>query len=292
MSVDEALDLYITHLRVEKGMSEETIKNYRSDLILFFSRLNKEDTEDLREKDLEEFVRLESRRLLSTSSILRRVSVVRSFYRFLDMEGIINLEIKKFETPKQGNRLPVVLSVEEVEDLLNAPDITTKDGLRDKAMLELMYSSGLRVSEIISLKLKDLNFQDGVIKIHGKGNKERVVPVNEYALDFVSEYVTTVRRQNKGRNKPEIFLNKYGEPLSRQFFFMRVKKYAEIAGITKTISPHTLRHSFATHMLENNADLRAVQEMLGHENIATTEIYTNISSTHIDNAYRLLKNKK
>ena len=292
MFINDAIDLYIRHLRVEKGASEETVKNYRSDLELFAKKLNRVDTDDLRPNDPEEFVRLESRRLLSTSSILRRLSVIRSFYRFLETEGIINLEIRKFDAPKQGSRLPVVLSVEEVDALLDAPDIATKDGLRDKAMLELMYSSGLRVSELISLKLKDINFDDWVVKVHGKGNKERVVPVGEYALDFVSLYITTSRKENKGRGKPEVFLNKYGEPLSRQFFFLRVKKYAEIAGITKNISPHTLRHSFATHMLENNADLRAVQEMLGHENIATTEIYTNISSLHIDRAYSLLKNKK
>lgn len=292
MNINEAINLFIRYLRVEKGVSEETIKNYQSDLELFAKRMNREDTDDLLPIDPQEFVRLESRRLLSTSSILRRLSTVKHFYRFLEGEGIIQIEVKKFESPKQGNRLPVVLSYDEVDDLLEMPDVTKKDGLRDKAMLEVMYSSGLRVSELLSLKLKDINFEECVIKVHGKGNKERMIPVSEFALDFVKEYIETVRRKNKGSKRPEVFLSKYGEPISRQFFFMRVKRYASDAGINKLISPHTLRHSFATHMLENQADLRAVQEMLGHENIATTEIYTNISPAHIDRAYYLLRKKK
>lgn len=292
MEISEAINSFLKYMRVEKGASEETIESYQSDLEIFAKELNKANVEDLTPYDIQDFVRIESRKLLATSTILRRLSVTRSFYRYLESEGIIHDELQRFDAPKNTYHLPVVLNVEEVEALLDMPDINKKDGLRDKAMLEVMYSSGLRVSELLSLTFKNVNFESGIITVKGKGNKERKVPIGEYALDYLNQYINTFRKKNVNRTSPYIFLNKYGEPLSRQFFFKRVKLYAEMAGISKTISPHTLRHCFATHMLERGAELRAVQEMLGHENIVTTEIYTNISTTRVMSAYNLYNKRK
>ena len=182
--------------------------------------------------------------------------------------------------------------MEEIDRLLDAPDTSKGDGLRDKAMLEVMYASGLRVSELLNLERERLNIKTGVISVMGKGAKERKVPIGEFALDYVIQYIETVRRKNRGKKSKYLFLSKYGEPLSRQYFFKQIKKYALLAGIEVNISPHTLRHCFATHLLENGAELRAVQSMLGHSNIATTQIYTHISTKRIVSAYDLYMNKK
>ena len=197
-------------------------------------------------------------------------------------------DVPEIESPKKPSRLPTCLSIEEVEALLDAPDLKTDTGIRDKAMLELMYASGLRVSELINLEKKNLNLVKGIVTIFGKGAKQRKVPVGEFAMEFVVKYINEVRgKYSKGGSK-YLFLNRSGQPLSRVFFFKQVRKYAEMAGIDKTISPHTLRHSFATHLLEGGAQLRAVQEMLGHTNIATTQIYTHVSTKRILSAYDLL----
>ena len=166
------------------------------------------------------------------------------------------------------------------------------EGIRDRAMLELMYSSGMRVSELLSLQINKINFSKGIIKIVGKGNKERYVPVGDFAIEYIDKYVNGPRKQNIGKRSKYLFLNRYGKPLSRQYFFLQVKKYASEANIEQSISPHTLRHCFATHMLENGAELRAVQELLGHSNISTTEIYTNISTKRILSAYDLYSKRK
>ena len=189
-------------------------------------------------------------------------------------------------------RLPTYLTIEEVEALLEAPDLTKKGELRDKAMLEVMYASGLRVSELINLEKHQLNMKRGVIKVMGKGSKERKVPIGEFALEYVVKYIEEARNFNPGKDSKYLFLNREGKPISRVYFFKQVRKYAERAGINKVISPHTLRHSFATHLVEQGAELRAVQEMLGHSNIATTQIYTHLSKSRIRSAYDLYMNKK
>ena len=193
---------------------------------------------------------------------------------------------------KKSEHLPNCLTVEEVEALLDAPDVRKKGELRDKAMLETMYASGLRVSELLSLERGMLNIKRGVIKVMGKGSKERKVPIGEFALEYVVRYIEEVREFNVGKGSKYLFLNRCGKPLSRVYFFKQVKKYAERAGINKEISPHTLRHCFATHLLEQGAELRAVQEMLGHSNIATTQIYTHLSKNRIRSAYDLFMNNK
>ena len=207
-------------------------------------------------------------------------------------EHIIEFQIDNLDKPKGTKKLPVCISVEEVEALLECPDLDKPEGQRDRAMLEVMYSSGLRISELLNLRMRDVNFSRGMINVIGKGDKERNVPIGDYALEYLYKYIEDGRSKNMNRNSPYLFLNRYGEPVSRVYFFKQVKKYAEKAGIVEEISPHTLRHCFATHMLENGAELRAVQEMLGHANIATTQIYTNISSKRILSAYDLYSKRK
>jgi len=292
MEINDAVDLYFQYLRVEKGVSNETIKNYAYDLRQFFEALPKDTTEDMLPTDITDFVTIQLKNQLSVPTILRRISSTMNFYLFLEREHIIDFVVKKFDRPKKMKRLPKTISVEEVEELLNAPDLEKDEGFRDRTMLEVMYSSGLRVSELLGLKMKQINLQKGIIDVIGKGNKQRKVPIGEYALDYVNEYIEKHRSHNKGKRSNYLFLNRYGEPLSRQYFFLQIKKYAKIAGIEEDISPHTLRHCFATHMLENGAELKALQEMLGHTNLSTTQIYTNVSTKRILDAYDLFTKHK
>ena len=292
MTLNEASNLYFQYLRVEKGVSNETIRNYAYDLKQFFTVLDKHQTEDLKSGDIQEFIRIQTQNMLSIPTILRRISSTKNLYLFLEKERIITFQIDSLEKPKGSKKLPICISIEEVEALLNQPDLDKPEGQRDRAMLEVMYSSGLRITELLNLKLKQINFERGMVKIVGKGNKERIVPIGDYALEYLNKYINDGRRKNMNRNSDYLFLNRYGEPVSRVYFFLQVKKYAKQAGIEVEISPHTLRHCFATHMLENGAELRAVQEMLGHTNIATTQIYTNISSKRILSAYDLDSKRK
>ncbi len=293
IDISDAIDLFFQHLIVEKSVEKTTIEDYEEDLKMFFKMLpDVKVTSDLCVKNIEDYIKYADGAGLSAATILRRISVIRNFYTFLSSEGYIDEEVKKIDTPKMPKRLPTVLTVEEVETLLEMPDITTDSGTRDRAMLETMYATGLRVSELCSLKVSEVNFQSKLITIIGKGNKQRSVPVSDFALQYLSNYVYMVRRRNPGRDTKYIFLNREGKPISRQYFFKQVKKYAEMAGIEDDISPHTLRHCFATHLLERGAELRAVQEMLGHSNLSTTQIYTEVSTNRITSAYDLLMGKK
>ncbi len=287
MDISDAIENYSQYIIAEKGLQRMTLQNYHDDLKQFFLYYpDKKDTSDLLGTDVLDFFRYELSLGLSTSTCLRRLSSLKSFYAFLNKEGIIHEEVPEMEPIKRPNHLPTCLSIEQVEDLLNAPDMETPDGIRDKAMLETMYASGLRVSELLGLELSRINLNAGIITIHGKGAKERKVPLGDFAKDYIIKYVNEVRNPMKKKvDKSYLFLNKYGQKLSRQYFFKVIKKYAAKAGITANISPHTLRHCFATHLLENKADLRVVQELLGHTNIATTEIYTHISTKRILSAY-------
>ena len=292
MEINDAVDLYFQYLRVEKGVSNETIRNYAYDLRQFFKALPKDSTEDMMPTDISDFTKIQMKKQLEVPTILRRISSTNNFYLFLEREHIIDFVVKDFDRPKKMSRLPVTISVDEVEDLLNAPDLNKDEGYRDRTMLEVMYSSGLRVSELLSLKIKQVNLEKGIIDVIGKGNKQREAPIGEYAADFVKTYIEEHRKHNPGKRSSYLFLNRYGNPLSRQYFFKQIKKYAEIAGIDEDISPHTLRHCFATHMLENGAELRALQDMLGHANLSTTQIYTNVSARRIHDAYDLFTKRK
>ena len=233
----------------------------------------------------------EYKAVIFDATIIRRITTIRGFYLFLAREGLIKESLIGLRLPKGEKKLPNVLSFEEVEDLLDAPDIENDSELRDKAMLETMYASGLRVSELLSLQLGNINFNEGYLKIKGKGSKERIVPIGEFALDFINRYVTLVRPKYAKNRTKYLFLNRDGAPISRQYFWRQIKKYALKANIDREISPHTLRHSFATHLLENGANLKEVQEMLGHTKIETTQIYTHVSTKRIISAYDKFMNR-
>ena len=286
MELIDAIDLFQQYLLVEKGLSKQTVKNYLDDLKQFFLLFKDyRYVEDLTGGDLRVFLAHEINSGKSVSTALRRLSSTKQFFYFLKREGYFFDEIPEVEAPKKPSRLPTCLTLEEVEALLDAPDLTTDSGIRDKAMLELMYASGLRVSELLSLEKKNLNINKGVVNVFGKGAKERKVPVGEFAMEYVLNYIEKVRGKYAKQGSKYLFLNRSGNPLSRVYFFKQIRKYAELAGIDKVISPHTLRHCFATHMLEGGAQLRAVQEMLGHTNIATTQIYTHVSTRRILSVY-------
>ena len=294
MEINESFDAFIQYLRVERGVSEITVKNYREDFKIFLlSFPDVRTTDDLSVDMLPEFVRRQDELARSSSTILRRYSLLRNYFSFLNEENILHEEIPDVDKPKSSKRLPFVMSNEEVDELLEAPDISKDNGMRDRAMLELMYATGLRVSELLSLRFRNVNMQNGLITVYGKGNKQRSVPVSSFALEFLRKYMDGPRKRVKeSKDTDIIFLNRDGKALSRTYFFMQVKRYAEEKGIDSSVSPHTLRHCFATHLLENGASLRAVQEMLGHSNIATTQIYTEVSTKRIMSAYDLYASRK
>ena len=286
MEIIDAIDLFHQYVLVEKGLSPQTWVSYLEDLQAFFDYYSsKKTTEDLEETDLYEFLKYELSLGLTVSTALRRLSSTRSFYLFLKKEGYYLGNIPDIETPKKPKHLPNCLSEEEVEALLNAPDLESPSGIRDKAMLETMYSSGLRVSELLNLKKGQVNLTKGVITVFGKGAKERKVPLSDYAIEYIRKYNTEVRNKSEHKGSEYLFLNRSGEPISRVYFFKQVRKYSELAGIETIVSPHTLRHSFATHLLNHGAQLRIVQGMLGHTNIATTQIYTHVSTEKLTEDY-------
>ena len=293
MEINDAIELYQQYLYVEKGLSIQTVNSYTDDLKRFFILFkDRHNTEDLQGEDILDFARYELSIGHSVPTVNRRTSAIKGFYLFLKREGTYTGDIPDIPTRKMPEKLPNCLSVEEVEDLLNAPNTEKPEGLRDRAMLETMYASGLRVSELLSLERARVNLKKAIITVYGKGSKERKVPLGDFAIEYIKQYVKEVRSKNPGCDSKYLFLNRYGEPLSRQYFFKQIRKYAAQAGIETIISPHTLRHCFATHLLENGAQLVAVQEMLGHANIATTQIYTHISTKRILSAYDLYMKRK
>ena len=286
MEIIDAVDMYKQYVLVEKGLSRQTWTSYLEDIQAFFNHFgDKKTTNDLEEKDLYEFLKHELAVGHSVSTALRRLSCMRNFFLFLKRDGYYTGAIPDIETPKKPKYLPNCLTEEEVEALLNAPDLSTPSGLRDKAMLETMYSSGLRVSELLALERGQVNLSKGVITVFGKGAKERRVPIADYAIEYIQQYIKEVRNKSEFKSSKYLFLSKKGEPLSRVYFFKQVKKYSLQAGIETNVSPHTLRHSFATHLLNHGAQLRIVQSMLGHTNIATTQIYTHVSSDKLKSDY-------
>lgn len=293
MEINDAANLFAQYLLVEKGLSKKTVDAYLTDLKLFFKYFkDKKDTEDLNPYDINSFMLYGASLGRKPSTTLRRAASIKHFYLFLKKDGYYNDEIPEIEGPKKEKILPTYLSVEEVERLLDAPNMKSPSGIRDKAMLELMYASGLRVSELLELEKANINLKKGIVIVFGKGAKERKVPMGDFALEYVVKYINQVRGKFHGADSKYLFLNKKGKPLSRVYFFKQIKKYASEVGIEKEISPHTLRHCFATHLLEGGAQLRTVQEMLGHANIATTQIYTHVSKDRIISAYDLFINKK
>ena len=294
MNLQEAIDKYLRVLAVEKGLSEDTIASYKSDLALFCRTFpEKQDTTDLYTYDLTEFAMRQDEEARAASTVARRLSALYRFFRFLADEELMEAPPDHPSRPKLPKRLPTALSFDEVEALLDQPDASNESGARDKAMLETMYACGLRVSELVSLCLKDINVKARIIVIrHGKGAKQRSVPISEFALEYLLDYINNYRVHNAGHKGPCIFLNRQGDPISRVYFWKQIKKYALDAGIDKEVSPHTLRHCFATHLLEGGAELRVVQELLGHTHLSTTQIYTHVSSRRISEAYEAYAKRK
>ena len=268
---------YNFYLRMERAMSQNTVASYCSDVGKFLEFYGGR-VEDVNVSDVDEY--LQSRSGLSERSQARVLSSLKSFFDWLVLENVLkDNPCDRIDAPKIGRYLPAVLSEEEVTCLIDSVDVSTWQGVRDKAILEVLYGCGLRVSEASGLKISCIYMKEGFVRIIGKGNKERLVPIGEMAVQAVDAYLS-VRPEPADQDSSDIlFLNRFGRPLSRVSMFTMIKKQAVAAGIRKEISPHTFRHSFATHLLEHGADLRVVQEMLGHESISTTEIYTHIDSS-------------
>lgn len=265
---------YISYLRIERAMSPNTVSSYSSDVEKFFLAVGKAPSA-VTTDDLRDYV--SSRRDLSKRSLARTLSSLRSFFDYLVMEGERkDNPCDAVDLPKLGRYLPSVLSVGEVEAILDSVDLTSWQGRRDRAILEVLYGCGLRVSEAVCLRISCLFLDEGFVRVVGKGDKERLVPIGEAAVDAVRDYLGQRPSAAVSEYDDILFLSRLGKPLSRVSMFNIVKRQAILAGIHKEISPHTFRHSFATHLIENGADLRVVQEMLGHENILTTEIYTHV----------------
>lgn len=285
------LDRFGDFLTLEKGTSPLTLEAYRRDVerLVDYARTKSATTPiDVTSKLLREFIYHLKDLGLSPSSIRRNVSAVRTYFRFLMSDGIVARDpSERLETPKKWRTLPDVLTVEEISRLLAAPTLDDPLAFRDRAMLELAYGAGLRVSEWITVGVKDLLLEDKLVRVFGKGSKERLVPIGRSAIGAVATYVRELRpRLEKGGGKGVLFLNARGEPLTRMGAWKILRRYVERAGIQKAVSPHTLRHSFATHLLEGGADLRAVQEMLGHADISTTQIYTHVDREYLRQVHK------
>ncbi len=286
---DAAVSSFINYLIVEKGLSANTIEAYRNDIVLFrkFLELEKVKLRDAGEETITRYVAFLFNAGYSPRSIMRFCSSLRHMYKFMAEEGMIpENPADILETPRAFRLLPKYLSDKEVETLLSLPDVETPFGQRDKAMIELLYATGLRVSELINLKINDLNMDECFLITFGKGAKERLVPFTDTARNWVKTYLNDGRITTlNGKESYVLFLNRFGNTLTRQGFWKILKGYGRKIGIADKLSPHTLRHTFATHLLEHGADLRAVQMMLGHSSITTTEIYTHISMERLKQVY-------
>lgn len=275
-SDERLLKDYSDYLKIERAMSPNTVASYCSDVSAFLEDSG-QPAESCGPDAIVDY--LAARRDLQDRSLARLVSALRSFFNYMIIEGMITENpCDKVESPKIGRHLPDVLSVGEVADIISSVPEDTWGGIRDRAILEMLYGCGLRVSEAVGIRISDVFFEESFVRVRGKGDKERIVPLGEMAEDAVRKYLS-VRPEPAGRAYGDIlFLNRFGKSLSRISVFNMIKRQALVCGITKEISPHTFRHSFATHLIENGADLRAVQEMLGHESILTTEIYTHVDT--------------
>lgn len=285
MSFDAQIDLYMDHLLVERKLSPHTLEAYRRDLgqlVRFAEMRGRRDFSELTELDLIEFLKQQHKTGLSVRTQARQLSAVRTCFRFLLQEGELSRDpSSEIAMPRMQRKLPQFLSVEEVDDLLAQPDSSPR-GLRDRAMIELLYATGLRVSELVSLPLDALDAKLGTVRAFGKRQKERLVPMGEFAQQAIQEYISSGRPTLlKGRRSASLFVTGRGRAMTRQGFWKMLKRYAVAAGIRGPVSPHKLRHSFATHLLERGADLRSVQAMLGHADLSTTEIYTHVNAARL-----------
>lgn len=288
----EPFDEYLVHLKIERDLADNSITSYRRDIEKYIQYLENEKITDWNKIDRYDIV-LFLQRLKengkSNNSIIRMTSSLRQYHQFLRQEKLAEQDPMQYvETPKKAEVLPKVLSIKEVDKLLDTPNIETEIGLRDRAILEVMYATGLRISELVHLEMTELHLSMGFIQTIGKGNKERILPVGGEAVKWLKEYLEDARPIFSSRSlddSPYVFLNARGRGLSRQGVWKNLKKTVQEAGIKQNVSPHMLRHSFATHLLENGADLRIVQELLGHSDISTTQIYTHITKARMKDIY-------
>lgn len=288
MDVRFAIKKFLDYLLLERGYSLNTVNSYRRDLLYFADYTEKKGKKlnELELKDLEEFINDFSSKGFNPSSVGRAVSSIKSFFRFLiDEENFEKNPAELLEIPKKVKRLPEILSQEEVISLLNGVETDTSMGVRDRALLEFLYATGARVSEVCSLNMEDLDLKRGVVRIWGKGRKERVVPLTKEAIKWLEEYIRDARmeivKNSGGKLTKALFLSNRGRRLTREMVWHIIKKYSKKSGIEKRIYPHIFRHSIATHLLEKGCNLRVVQEILGHSSITTTEIYTHVSIKHL-----------
>lgn len=286
MDNNSLMEKFRHYLWLERGLSANTIASYGSDLKLYAQWLGSQGhtLEDCGSEQVLSYLAFRVRGGINTRTTARLLSSLKRFYRFLVRERLISADPTALvEAPKIGRPLPHSLSEVQIERLLNAPDRSTAEGLRDYAMLELTYSSGLRVSELICLTMGQMNIEAGMLRVFGKGNKERLLPIGDFAKDSLQAYLAEARpvlmKQNGGSES--VFVTRRGGGLTRQAFWYRIKKHAATAGITQPLSPHTLRHAFATHLVNHQADLRVVQMLLGHSNISTTQIYTHVAAERL-----------
>lgn len=287
MNWQQALKDYQNYLRLERGLSENSIVNYSLDIKKLVRWLDSNDIAhspiSISEESLQQFI-YEIAKHVNPRTQSRVISGLKGFFNYLIFEDYRKTNpLELIEAPRLGRKLPDTLALEEIDAIINAVDLSSKQGERNRAILETLYACGLRVSELTNLKISDLYFDEGFIKVTGKGDKQRLVPIGSSTEKYITIYRKEVRVHQKidPKAKDTLFLNQHGRQLTRAMIFTIVKRLAEKAGIRKTISPHTFRHSFATHLLENGADLRAIQQMLGHESITTTEIYTHIDRKHL-----------
>lgn len=288
----EALAEYIIYLKIERGLSANTVTSYKRDIEKYLTLLTEKKITQLDEVsrfEILDFLQTLRQSGAADNSIIRMVSSLRKFHQYLKRESIVSDDpMQLIDTPKKASTLPKAISPQAVEQLLEAPDTTTPLGVRDRTILELMYATGLRISELVNLKLSDMHLTMGFIQTMGKGEKERIIPLGEIASQWLDHYLDGARvylQDQSVETSEYVFLNSRGKGLSRQGVWKKVKQLALEAGIDQNVTPHTLRHSFATHLLENGADLRMVQELLGHADISTTQIYTHITKTRLKQVY-------
>lgn len=290
--MDEQIKEYLHYLTIERGLSFNTRASYERDLkqyLLFLEEKGVKDWQDVDRYTVVDFLALLSQEGKASTTITRMISSLRRFHQFLRQERYTDHDpMQHIESPKKAQKLPQTLSLAEVERLIATPDTSTTLGIRDRAILEVMYATGLRVSELIGLKLGDIHLEMGLLQTIGKGDKERIVPLGDYAIHWLERYLNEARPSltKKNQNETHLFVNNHGKGLSRQGIWKNLKQIVLKAGITKDVTPHTLRHSFATHLLENGADLRTVQELLGHADISTTQIYTHITKRRMTEVYK------
>lgn len=287
MNQRDLIKEFLNYLRVEKGLSKNSFEAYERDLtrLKAFAEASKTTVENLERKDLREWIKSLSREGLAPASVRRMISAARSFYKFLQLDGHLKKNpAEDLDAPQDEIRLPVYLSVEQIDQLFSQPDVETDKGLRERAILELLYASGLRVSELIALRRQDIDLDSGILTCFGKGSKQRRAPLGKSALFWLQRYLTEIREKMPRQVSDKLFVKNAGGELTRQDVYTFVEKYAAKCGF-ENVSPHTLRHSFATHLIQNGADSRTVQSLLGHADISTTQIYTHLSDERLRGTY-------